>query len=270
MSLVTVSEARALFTKSTPGNDLLYALVAGMSSAFSITCNRTFAMRASEAIEAAGKLKIFIPFHGLMPGQQVSITIAGEAADPIDLLTIEEAEFTTHEFQVPFDQPLGDLCDAGVTVRPVQTEVHSTRGEPAVFVDRLPLAEVVSVSTKDADGAWESLAVADYMIADTRSGLSFSGEVALDSTYFPSPTLKRCWKPAAVQVEFIAGEPTVPAAVVHAVSASVKNASTRQGSSGLQSESLDYYSYTRMSPQAAAETFGDVMQTIRQYRIPVA
>lgn len=268
--LLTLSEARAEVSSSLNTAQVI-DITAGLSDSLRTACNRIFAHRVEDVVADGSNAILTVYRHGFTPGQKVRVSSNGLDSDLDVDGTISTSNFGIDKFQIVSTISQGDADDlTEVTVRPIQEFIGRTRYIPSVFVPWRPLVEVLSVSTPDGDGGWTELESTAYtMEGGVSNGVSLSGEIELiDGTCFPGGKLGRRWHPAGVKVEYVAGEAAIPPGIVYAMKNLVKNAQTRATQSEFASESHDYYSYSKLTPDQIGKLFGEAEHIISQLRIP--
>jgi hypothetical protein len=236
--------------------------MAGMAEVISSYCNRVFASLVS-CIEAdAVNWVVTIPFHGFEVGSQVKFSSSGDYTE-----TLEIIDRTTHTFtvanvieQVDVDLMLSD--PEWVSVRPVRTMTLSTNGYDRIALFPRPVAEVVSLTI---DGV--TIDPSEYGLADIDNGLSFIGEVVLGSSCYPEKG-DRDRQTAGATVEFVSGEAFPPIALQSAMLYVLKVQPTRQGQAAYQSQSMEYYSYSKMSGADVGSLLGESEFAIKRFRLP--
>jgi hypothetical protein len=210
--------------------------------------------------------------HGLVAGDKVYLSSPYGGTD-LDLApaTVLATGLSVDEFQITVD---GVTVESSVcpdlTIRKVLTHVGRTRGERETFVPWRPLADVVSLSTLNYAGEWVESTATTYTIAGgVDGGLSLTGEVALLSGTLPCGLNGERWHPKGVKVEYVAGEAVLPPRAEYFLSKAISSVYARLTASGLQSEGIDYYSYSRQSSSEVGKLFGEADAILRQLRITV-
>lgn len=270
--LLKLSEAEAATKKI---GEQAIAIAAGLFASMQTCCNRSFAQRV-ENVTISGATATLLSFrHGFYVGQSVCVTTDSKSSS-LDLAkaTVLETGFGRDTFQVS----LGDSAtitqaqaDAStVYVRPVRKLIRRTReGSQSVFVQHLPLTKVISLSLPDGEGGWTVLDADRYVFSgDRQEALSYSGEITLTSGSFPGGRDGSRFHPAGALIEYVAGEAVPPAELFYAMPRLLESAERRTRSSGMQSESYDYYSYSKLTADQVGSLFGEADKIIRELSIP--
>lgn len=270
--LLKLSEAEAATKKI---GEQAIGIAAGLFSAMQVACNRSFAQRV-EGVTVAGSVVSFLSFrHGFYAGQSISVsTDTGRSALDMVTATVLEAGVTRDTFALSLaedDSISQDQANARtIYVRPVRTLLRRTKaGSQSVFVQHLPLTQVVSLSVADGGGGFTLLDPDRYVFSgDRQETVSYSGEITLTSGSFAGGRGGSRFHPAGALVKYVAGEPVPPAELFYAMPRLLAAAEARSKSSGFQSESYDYYTYSKLTADQVGTLFGEADRIIRELRIP--
>jgi hypothetical protein len=264
MALATLGEVRAA-VGSTQSDSVLMDRLAGVSAAIERYCNRAFPKRVSAVAVASGVLSLTIPRHGFMAGDVVVVK-SSTANSSLDGTKTIASVVSEHVFTITTTLTEDEIEGLEITVRKRRESIRPTRGGRSMFLDPLPVSEVVSLSLSDGAQGWTLLETTEYDLAEKTDGLSTSGEVILYTKAFPSYRDGRIY-PSGMKAVFVSGAAWVQPDIVQACLAVCKTIDKRQRSAGLSSESYDYYSYTRMTSTELKQLFGEVESTLTHYRI---
>lgn len=274
MSILTVDEIHALCPNARSEREL-FDFAAGITAAFERACNRVIAKRVSNATAADGTATAIIPRHGWRVGQEIKVT-AVNADSHWEGLT--EVASVTGWDQITFaiDSEEETETATEITIRPVRQSILQTRGTQSLFLDPRPLAEIVSVELGEGDGTYQTaLETTKYALGDIVDGVSLTGELVLYDGLFPE-RLGGTYRQgkyinAGARVSFISGEPVPPSDLIYGARMAMKKTWERKDkkNSDLQSESYDYYSYSRMGADQLAALFGELESIIKSHRIAV-
>jgi hypothetical protein len=264
MALATLGEVRAA-VGSTPSDSVLMDRLAGVSAGIERYCNRAFPKRVSAVAVSGTDLSLTIPRHGFMAGDFVVLksSTGNEDIDGTHEITSVASE---HVFTIDTTVTEDEIEGIEITARKRREAIRPTRGGRSMFLDPLPVSEVISLSLSDGAQGWTLLEATAYDLAEKTDGLSTSGEVMLYSKAFPSYRDGGVY-PAGMKAVFVSGAAWVQPDIVQACIAVCKTIDKRQRSAGLSSESYDYYSYTRMTSTELKQLFGEVESTLTHYRI---
>lgn len=273
MSIITVEEIHALCPDARSDRDL-YDFAAGITQAFERACNRVIARRVSNATAAEGVATAIIPRHGWRVGQEIRVA-AINAASHWDGLTEVASVSGWDQITFEIDSELESETATEITIRPVREAVLQTRGTQSVFLDPRPLAEIISVELGKGDGTYETELDADtYALGDIVDGVSFTGELVLYDDTFPERLgnyRRGGYINAGARIKYISGEPIPPNDLIYGARRAMKTTWEQKDkkNSNLQSESYDYYSYSRMGADQLAGLFGELESIIKSHRIAV-
>lgn len=267
--LIRLSEARTALGGFL-GDEKIVAITSGIGDSLHVTCNRMFPKQVESVAGSGSTATLTVYRHGLQAGSKVSLASpTGDTTLDIATATVLATGLTADAFQVTL--PTGTVtasANPNLTMRKVLTQINQTRGETSTFVPYRPLASVVSMSRPDGSGGWTAYPAASYVIAGgTNDGLSLSGEIALVGERLASGLYGERWHPAGVRIEYVAGEPVLPERARYFMTNAISAVYGRLTASGMQSENIDYYSYSRLSSSEVGQLFGESDQIIRQLRI---
>lgn len=269
--LLTLSEAKAAIGGS-PTDEEAINLAAGVSDALRAACNRVFPSVIESVAATTGSLVTVTSYHhGLVPGDRIRVNTRGGGSG-IDLLdaTVGSGGLTRDKFEVDANVSAFDpVLSGGLTFRKVITEVMRTCGQTSVFVQWRPLESILGVSLINSEGTWDAVAEADYAVPDLTSSLSMTGEVELLRRSFPTGTNGRKCHPTGAKIVYVSGDRYISPSLLYAMKGLLEAAERRRRIAGFQSESYDYYSYSRLSAAEVGQLFGEADRIIAELRIPV-
>ena len=252
-------------------------LASGLFASIERACNRVFArvIESIDVVDGGDSVEVCQYRHRMKPGDKVSLASTSRSSD-LDIVgaVILSEGFGRDQYRIAAPEGVTiaaeDIDGVDFYSRPHWTEIRRTRkGSTSAFVQKLPLMEVVKLSVPDGDGGWEEVLAEDYLIAGVMQGeASITGEVSLVSSTFSGAFNGDLYHPAGVQIEYVAGEPEPPEDAIYAMREILKVATRRNKQSDIQSESYDYYSYSRLSADQIGTLFGEAERIIRELRIP--
>lgn len=273
MSILTVEEIHAACPNARSEREL-FDFAAGITAAFERACNRAIAKRVSNATAQNGTATATIPRHGWRVGQQIVVTAINADAHWEGITEVTSVSgWDVITFQI--DSEAESETATEITIRPVRSSVFQTRGTQSLFLDPRPLADVVSVELGKGDGTYETaLDASTYALGDLVDGVSLTGELVLYGRRFPERrgTYRQGgYINAGARVAYVSGEPIPPSDLIYGARKAIKTQWERKDkkNADLQSESYDYYSYSRMSTEQLAAMFGELESIIRSHKIAV-
>jgi len=209
--------------------------------------------------------------HGLKAGDKVRLTTEAGGTDiDLDSATVLSDGLTRDVFKVACTITQGDATAVSrASVRPVRVAQHRTCGGESVFVDWRPLVDVVSLSVPDGQGGWTAKLATEYEISgDTGDGVSLTGEIVLLYDSFSRGTGTNKHRANGVRIEYVSGESFLVPTAKYVFTKCLGTISDRLLQSGIQSESMEYYSYTRSAADGAGVLIGEFDGLLNQLRIP--
>jgi hypothetical protein len=273
VSILTVDEIHAVCPNAKSQRDL-FDFAAGITAALERACNRTFAKRISNATAINGTVTATIPRHGFKVGQRIAVAAINAAPHFEGLMEVASVS-GWDQFTFGIDSQLASEAAIELSVRPVREVVMQTRGGQAVFLDPRPVAEVVSVEIGEGGGTFAApLGASKYALGDLIDGVSFTGELVLYEQRFPERrgTFKDGrWATAGARISYVSGEPNAPSDIIYGAKRAMKSVWDRKDrkNADFQSESYDYYSYSRMGADQLAALFGELESIIQSHRVAV-
>jgi hypothetical protein len=271
MSILTLEEIHAV-CRDPQSERELFDFAAGISAALEKACNRVFAKRASNATAVNGTASAKVLRHGLRVGQSIKVA-AINAASHWDGVTTVASVTGYDELTFEIDSELASETAAEISIRPVRSNVMQTSGGSILMLHPRPVAEITSVEIGLGDGTYETaLASTAYALGDQIDGVSYSGELVLYTELFP----KRLGdyrgghlQTSGARVGYVCGEPIVPPDLVYGAQRAMKSVWEKRlkKNTDLQSESYDYYSYSRMGTEQLRDMFGEFESIIRSHRL---
>lgn len=273
VSLLTSAELVSLLPGMTSERER-FDLAAGMSAALERATNRVFAKRVSLAVTEEDFTEITIPRHGWAAGDRIRLFALDPESDWDGIFQIASVT-GPDRFKISLTPETPLSASGEVTARRVQRAEVSTSGGSRLFLHPRPVAEVVSVQLMNHLGGYEDPLESNLVVlADTTQGVSLSGEVVLRGIRLPENRSGSYRDGRSVAggalVEFVAGEPIVPADLIHAAKQAIQEVPKRQKRGGKSSERYDYYSYSMMSAAELSEYFGELHSIIRSLRLAAA
>lgn len=271
MSILTVDEIHAV-CRDPQSERELFDFASGITAALEKACNRVFAKRCSNATAATGTASATIPRHGLKVGQSIAVA-AINAASHWDGITTVASVTGFDDFTFEIDSELASETAIEISIRPVRSEIKQTNGGSILMLHPRPVGQVTSVEVGKGDGTFDTaLATAKYMLGDVTDGASYSGELVLFEGAFPTRTGSYRGgdhQVAGVRVGYVCGEPVVPPDLVYGAQRAMKSVWEKRlkKNTDLQSESYDYYSYSRMGAEQLRDLFGEFESIIRSHRL---
>ncbi len=271
MSILTIDEIHAACPNAQSEREL-YDFAAGITVALEKACNRVFARRVSNATAVSGTATATIPRHGWSVGQSIRIAAINAAPHWDGITTVASVTgWDTITFEI--DSEVSEETAAELSIRPVRQAVLQTNGGQTVLLHPRPVAEITSLELGNGDGTYETaLAASAYAIGDPVDGVSYSGELVLYETFFPyraGDYRGGQYITAGARVSFVCGEAIVPSDIIYGARQAMKSvwANRNKTKPNMQSESYDYYSYSRMNTEQLSEMFGELQSIIRSHRL---
>jgi len=271
MSILTVDEIHAV-CRDPQSERELFDFAAGISAALEKACNRVFARRASNATAANGTASATIPRHGFRVGQSIKVAAINAASHWDGITTVASVTgYDALTFEI--DSELASETATEISIRAVRSNVFQTQGGSILMLHPRPVADITSVEIGKGDGTYDAaLATSAYALGDQLDGVSYSGELVLYSDLFPKRLgdyAGGSLRTAGARVGYVCGEPIVPPDLVYGAQRAMKSVWEKRlkKNTDLQSESYDYYSYSRMGTEQLREMFGEFESIIRSHRL---
>jgi hypothetical protein len=266
---VKLSEAKAAIGGDVSDESAI-SIAAGISESLSKACNRVFP-RLVESIAISGSRAVVTSYwHGLHPGDRIRVnTMAGGTPLDIGDVTVGPGGYSRDTFEIETNASAFDPAIAGtITFRKVRMQVFRTRGEPSVFVPWRPLESVLKLEVRSSSDVWEEVPADEFAISGEHDGLSLTGEVERIGKAFPCGR-DNAAVPNGARVTYVAGDPFVSPDILYATINLIAAATDRNKRAEFQSQSYDYYSYSRMSSSEIGKLFGEADRIVMEYKIPV-
>lgn len=282
MALITLANLKTNLSISSSAEDtLLSALIRQASAALKTYLGRNIGDEISANSVAAATVVTSLG-HGLETGD--TIVIYGSNSTP----TIDGSRVVTRVSDDTFTVPVTVTVagTAGFFARQF-TEYLSGKSTPETFLRQTPV-QSISAAYEDADGYWgtssDPFPAATLLTAGEDYALVPDGDANGTSRTGTLQRLGAVWggshrssggllvaSPSHglgnIKVTYIGGYRRIPGDIQLACMNMVSTIKSALAAGGpMQSESLDYYSYTRMDPALEAKALGSVRQLLGAYK----
>jgi len=277
---ISLADATSALGDPSMSSEDVINLTSGIGDAMGKAMNRTFVQLAESVVADGANLTVTSYYHGFRIGQSVRVmTDNGQSELDISEAVILSDGFGKDTFKIACTVPSGNVGNYGsIYFAPYRTDFLRTFPTPHVSVMNFPVIDVTKVERRhdryysagaspDEEG-FETLDSQEYWVEGEDYAENVLGRIVLRWKLWPAGTMGQKYNARGARITYCYGGVMDPA-IAFAFKNLLGNVKKRNASQDYQSESYDYYSYSKLSSGDIGALLGQYDNIIKQYSIPV-